>query len=160
MQLITIDAQALANLNRALIGFYRIFSDVENRYANTVQTNYPPYNILKHSENNFEIEIAVAGFGKQDVELTLEANKLLIKGQTTLDTLTEDGIDVQYLHKGIADRAFTRSFVLNDDVVVNNAAMVNGVLKIWLEHIIPEDKKPRKIDITDDVVTTTTVTKK
>jgi len=112
-------------------------------------TAYPPFNLKKTDDNVYVIELAVAGFGKQDVELTLEDNKLVIKGNTTLDTLTEDGIDVQYLHKGIADRAFTRTFSLADNVVVNNAEMINGVLKIWLEHIIPEDKKPKKIDITD-----------
>lgn len=117
--------------------------------SKTAGATYPPFNIKKTDENVYVLELACAGFGKQDVELTLEDNKLVIKGQTTLDTLTEDGVDVKYLHKGIADRAFTRSFVLNDDVVVNNAAMVNGILKIWLEHVIPEHKKPKKIDITD-----------
>jgi molecular chaperone IbpA len=116
----------------------------------TAGSAYPPFNLKKTDDNVYVVELAVAGFGKQDIELTLEDNKLVVKGQTTLDTLTEDGIDVQYLHKGIADRAFTRTFSLADNVVVNNAAMMNGILKIWLEHIIPEDKKPKKIDITDD----------
>lgn len=115
----------------------------------TASSAYPPFNLKKTDDNVYVIEMAVAGFAKQDVELTLEDNKLVIKGNTTLDTLTEDGVNVQYLHKGIADRAFTRSFSLADNVVVNNASMVNGVLKIWLEHIIPEDKKPKKIDIAD-----------
>jgi len=112
-------------------------------------TTYPPFNLKKTDDNVYVIELAVAGFGKQDVELTLEDNKLVIKGSTTLDTLTEDGVNTQYLHKGIADRAFTRTFSLADNVVVNNAEMINGILKVWLEHIIPEDKKPKKIDITD-----------
>ena len=111
--------------------------------------NYPPFNLKKTDENVYVVELAVAGFGKQDVELTLEDNKLVIKGQTTIDTITQDGIESQYLHKGISDRAFTRTFSLADNVVVNNAQMINGILKIWLEHIIPEDKKPRKINITD-----------
>ena len=87
--------------------------------------------------------------GKQDIELTLEENKLKIKGQTTLDTLVADGVDQKFLHKGISDRPFERTFTLADNVVVNNAQMMNGLLKIWLEHIIPEDKKPKKIDIED-----------
>lgn len=111
--------------------------------------NYPPFNLKKTDENVYVVELAVAGFGKQDVELTLEDNKLVIKGQTTIETITQDGIEAQYLHKGISDRAFTRTFSLADNVVVNNAQMINGILKIWLEHIIPEDKKPRKIDIND-----------
>lgn len=113
-------------------------------------TTFPPFNLKKTDDNVYVIELAVAGFGKQDVELTLEENKLVIKGQTTLDTLIEDGVNVQYLHKGIADRAFTRTFSLADNVVVNNAEMINGVLKIWLEHIIPEDKKPKKIEINSE----------
>jgi molecular chaperone IbpA len=112
-------------------------------------TAYPPFNLKKVDENKYVVELAVAGFGKQDVELTLEDNKLVIKGHTTLDTVTKDGIDVTYLHKGIADRAFTRTFTLADNVEVKNAEMLNGILKIWLEHMIPENKKPKKIDITD-----------
>ena len=111
---------------------------------------YPPFNLKKVDDNKYVIEVAVAGFGKQDIELTLEDNKLLINGKTTIDTLTEDGTDVTFLHKGISDRAFTRTFTLADNVVVQNAKMVNGLLKIWLEHIIPEDKKPKKIDIEEE----------
>lgn len=112
-------------------------------------TSYPPFNLKKVDDNKYVVELAVAGFGKQDVELTLEGGKLIIKGNTTLDTITQDGVDVTYLHKGIADRAFTRTFSLADNVEVKNAEMLNGILKIWLEHIIPEDKKPKKIDIKD-----------
>lgn len=112
-------------------------------------TNYPPFNLKKVEDNKYVVELAVAGFGKQDIEMTLEDNKLVIKGHTTLDTLTKDGVDVQYLHKGIADRAFTRTFTLADNVEIQNAEMLNGILKIWLEHIIPEHKKPKKIDIKD-----------
>ena len=110
---------------------------------------YPPFNLKKTDDNVYVIEMAVAGFGKQDIELTLEDNKLKIAGHTTLATLTDDGIKADYLHKGISDRPFQRTFTLADNVVVNNAHMVNGLLKVWLEHVIPEDKKPKKIDITD-----------
>ena len=111
---------------------------------------YPPFNLKKVDDNKYVIEVAVAGFGKQDIELTLEDNKLLINGKTTIDALTEDGTEVSFLHKGISDRAFTRTFTLADNVVVQNATMVNGLLKIWLEHIIPEDKKHKKIDIEEE----------
>ena len=112
--------------------------------ANTAaNSGYPPYNLKKVDDNKYVIEMAVAGFGKQDIELTLEDNKLRIAGKVAADS--DETTD--YLYKGISDRAFQRQFVLNDSVVVNNAQMVNGLLKIWLEHIIPEDKKPRKIDI-------------
>jgi molecular chaperone IbpA len=127
----------------------KIQETVEHIQKTASGINYPPFNLKKTDENVYVVEIAVAGFGKQDVELTLEDNKLVIKGQTSIETITQDGIEAQYLHKGIADRAFTRTFSLADNVVVNNAQMINGILKIWLEHIIPEDKKPKKIDITD-----------
>jgi molecular chaperone IbpA len=144
----------LAKFDKFFVGADKIVQKMNETYDHIQKTagnGYPPFNLKKTDDNVYVVELAVAGFGKQDIELTLEENKLIVKGQTTLDTLTSDGVDVEYLHKGIADRAFTRTFALNDNVVVNNAAMVNGILKIWLEHIIPEHKKPKKIDITDDV---------
>jgi molecular chaperone IbpA len=103
---------------------------------------YPPYNIRQTGENTYVIEIAVAGFGKQDLELELEDGKLTIKGNVhTNDT------DENYIFKGIADRAFTRQFTLADAVEIKNADLINGMLKIWLERFIPEDKKPKKINI-------------
>ena len=105
---------------------------------------YPPYNIRQTGENTYVIEIAVAGFGKQDLELELEDGKLTIKGNVhTNDT------DENYIFKGIADRAFTRQFTLADAVEIKNADLINGMLKIWLERFIPEDKKPKKINIDD-----------
>lgn len=105
--------------------------------------NYPPYNIYKAEENKYVIELAVAGFGKQDVEITLDGDKLIVKGESKDDSQA-------FLYKGIATRAFTRSFVVDDQVVVNGAQMINGMLKIFLERIIPEHKKPRQIEISDE----------
>jgi molecular chaperone IbpA len=148
----------LAKFDKFFVGSDKFLAKVQETaslLANTAATaGYPPFNLKKTEDNVYVIEMAVAGFGKQDIELTLEENTLKIAGHTTVDTLTEDGINQQFLHKGISDRPFTRTFTLADNVVVNNAAMVNGMLKIWLEHIIPEDKKPKKIDITDDEVVT------
>jgi molecular chaperone IbpA len=144
----------LAKFDKFFVGSDKFLAKVQetaNHLANTAAAaGYPPFNLKKTEDNVYVIEMAVAGFGKQDIELTLEENKLKIAGHTTDDTLTEDGVDQTFLHKGISDRPFTRTFTLADNVVVNNAQMVNGLLKIWLEHIIPEDKKPKKIDITDD----------
>jgi molecular chaperone IbpA len=103
---------------------------------------YPPYNIRQTGENTYVIEIAVAGFGKQDLELELQDGKLTVKGNIqTNDT------DDNYIFKGIADRAFTRQFILADTVEIKNADLINGMLKVWLERFIPEDKKPKKINI-------------
>lgn len=111
--------------------------------------NYPPYNIRKADENKYVIELAVAGFGKSDIEITLEDNKIIVKGNAKDD-------NDNFLWKGIANRAFTRVFALDDQIEIKDAALLNGMLKIALERIIPEHKKPRKIDVKsdEDIVTT------
>ena len=116
-------------------------------------TSFPPYNLKKVSDNKYVVEMAVAGFGKQDIEITLDDNKMIIKGNTSND---DEGTT---LHKGIADRAFTRTFSLADNVVIENAQMTNGILKIWLDHIIPESNKPKKIEIEETPAVTTKKTK-
>ena len=107
---------------------------------------YPPYNIKKVSDNKYVIEMAVAGFAKTDIELTLENGKLLISGKTK-DADDFDNANVYYFYKGIAERAFTRQFTLSDTVEVKNAELVNGILKVWLENLIPEHQNPKKIVI-------------
>jgi len=144
----------LAKFDKYFVGSEKFLAKVQetaNYLANTASSSgYPPFNLKKTDENVYVIEMAVAGFGKHDIELTLEENKLKIAGHTTLDTITDDGVNQTFLHKGISDRPFSRTFTLADNVVVNNAKMVNGMLKIWLEHIIPEDKKPKKIEIEEE----------
>lgn len=136
----------LAKFDRYFVGADKFFAQAQKTadlLANTASVaGYPPFNLKKTDENTYVVEMAVAGFGKQDIEMTLEDNKLIISGKSSLDSE-----ESQFLHKGISDRAFTRTFTLADNVVVNNAKMMNGLLKIWLEHIIPEDKKPKKIEI-------------
>ena len=105
--------------------------------------NYPPHNIRKVDENKYVIEMAVAGFGKQDIELTLEDDTLTVKGSITSPSPASD----TYLFKGIADRSFTRQFILSDSVEIKNADLMNGMLKIWLERLIPEEKKSKTIPI-------------
>lgn len=124
------------------------FEPILKRLAEISETfpkvpNYPPYNIKKIDEKKYVIEMAVAGFGKQDIEIELEDGKLTVKGSYTSD-------EGEYLHKGIAERAFTRQFTLADSVEVKNADIINGMLKIWLERFIPEEKKPKKIPIGDE----------
>jgi molecular chaperone IbpA len=132
------------------IGFDHMFDRLEKLSSNMIQnTSYPPYNIKKVEDNKYVIEVAVAGFGKQDLELELQDSTLTIKGNTTLDTVLEDGVDVTYLYRGIANRNFTRKFTLADSVEIKNAQFINGLLKVWLENVIPESKKPKKIDISE-----------
>jgi molecular chaperone IbpA len=128
--------------------FYVGFDDQYNRLSKLHDDltknipNYPPYNIKKTGENTYSIEIAVAGFGTQDIEIELADNKLIVKGNASSDETSEN-----FLFKGIANRAFTRQFALNDQIEVQNAEMINGMLKIFLEKIIPEHRKPKKIEV-------------
>jgi len=129
-------------LNRALIGFDQLFNDVERRFANSVQNNYPPYNVLKHDENTFEIEVAVAGFDKEDITIEVDQNLLTIRGQRQKD---DDAS--KYLHRGLAARDFERSFTLADHIIVGDAELTNGILRVKLTREIPEALKPRLIAI-------------
>jgi molecular chaperone IbpA len=102
--------------------------------------NYPPYNIVKRDENNYTIELAVAGFGQSDIDIEMENGKLTVRGSIK----TEEAED-NFLFRGIANRAFSRAFALNDEVEVKDAELFNGMLKIFLERLIPDAKKPKKI---------------
>ena len=117
--------------------FDRLFGDIE-RNGNV--TGFPPYNIRKDEEDLYTIEMAVAGFAKEDLEAELKDGVLTVRSKPG----QEEG---EYLHRGIAKRAFSRSFTLSDDVVIKGADLVNGMLTINLERIVPEEKKARMIEI-------------
>ena len=140
-QLARFDTNALAHLNRALIGFDRIFDNFENRYQHST-TNYPPYNVLKHDDNTFEVEIAVAGFDKEEISVEVDQDQLVIKGRRTKDEDTE-----KYLHRGLAARDFERVFTLAEYMEVGEAELTNGILSVKLTRIVPEALKPRLITI-------------
>jgi molecular chaperone IbpA len=109
--------------------------------AATKAAGYPPYNIKQIKDNKYVIEMAVAGFAKADIEMTLDGNKLVIKGST------KDDESENFLYKGIANRAFERVFTLNDKVEIKDAEMVNGMLKIWLESFVKMQDAVKKITI-------------
>jgi len=109
--------------------------------AATKAASYPPYNIKQVKENKYVIEMAVAGFSKTDIEITMEGNKMVIKGATVEDD------NETYLHKGIANRAFERAFTLKDTIEIKNAEMANGMLKVWLENIVKTQDAIKKIGI-------------
>ena len=106
--------------------------------------NYPPYNIKKVDDTHYTIEMAVAGFGQSDIDIEIDGGKLVVKGNVAS---TEEDTPENFLFRGIAARAFTRTFALNDQVEVKNAELFNGMLKIALERLIPEEKKPKKIEV-------------
>ncbi len=132
-----------SNLYKNAIGFDSIFDRLrEASEALPKIPSYPPYNIKKINDEHYVIEMAVAGFGKTDLDIELKDNMLTISGSHEAD-------DKDYIYQGIANRAFTRKFTLADTVIVKNAELVNGLLKIALERFIPEEKKAKKIDILD-----------
>ena len=117
--------------------FDRLFDDVErNRNINS----FPPYNIRKEEDDFYTIEMAVAGFSKEDLEAELKDGVLTVRSKN-------DNEEGEYLHRGIAKRSFSKSFTLADDMIIKEADLINGMLTISLERIIPEEKKPRIIEI-------------
>jgi molecular chaperone IbpA len=130
------------NFYKSTVGFDDMFKKL-NELTETLPKipTYPPYNIRKVNDNHYVVEIAVAGFGQQDIDVEIQDGILTITGIIT----AKDNSD--YIFKGIADRAFTRKFTLADSVEVKNADLINGMLKIWLERFIPEEKKPKKVPV-------------
>lgn len=132
-------------LSRALIGFDTMFDQMERRFANSVSNNYPPHNILKLEENEYAIQIAVTGFEKSEISVTVENNVLVIKGES----MTTDYPVEQYLHRGLATRDFAKEFPLAEHIEVKGATIKNGMLTVNLVRNIPESAKPKIIDIVD-----------
>jgi molecular chaperone IbpA len=125
------------------IGFDGILDELMRVNAQQTNTNYPPYNIVKHTEDQFAIELAVAGFREGDITITLEKNVLTIAGD-----LSVSETPVTYLHRGISGRKFTREFTLADHVEVISANAKNGILVVELERKVPEEQKPKTVAIT------------
>jgi molecular chaperone IbpA len=134
------------DFDKFFVGFDDQFNRMAKMHDDLTKNipNYPPYNIKKTGDNTYVIELAVAGFAKQDIEIELADGKMLIKGNTQSQEEEEN-----FLFKGIAGRNFLRTFALDDQIEVKDAAMLNGMLKIFLERIIPEHKKPKKIEVKD-----------
>lgn len=130
-----------APLYRSSIGFDRMFSLLEN--ASRVQSidNWPPYDIVKTGEDDYQITMAVAGFAQDELSLTFEPNLLVVEGRKAGDE------ERQYLHRGIAGRTFQRRFELAEHVKVAGASLLNGLLTIELKRDVPEAMKPRRIEI-------------
>ncbi len=136
-------------LRPVTVGFDNVFDHFErmmddHNFNEMVRYNYPPYNIVKTGDYTYNIELALAGFSKKDIDITMEDGMLNIKSvvEATKDK-DEDGV----IHKGIAKRYFSKSFTIADDVEVKGAELKDGLLKVSLERIIPESKKPRTISI-------------
>lgn len=127
------------------IGFDKFF---EGMVEVPKETNYPPYNILKITEDRHIIEVAVAGINEKDINIVFENGTLTVEGKPSGSSLYEK--EGAYLHKGISNRAFKRQWKLAEHNIVRKATMENGLLSIVLDYVVPEDKKPVKIEIGGD----------
>ena len=130
------------------IGFDDMFDQFESMLGGngvSVQSNYPPYNIRKAGKDKYAIEVALAGFNKDDVEVEYEDNLLTVKTKQVKSTKKKDGDEI--IHRGISQRSFARSFTIADDVKVGGAELKDGLLTISCEKIVPEAKKKRLIEI-------------
>jgi molecular chaperone IbpA len=135
-------------LAHTTLGFERFFDDVERLLATDVTKvtqSFPPHNIIKLNDTHYVVELAVAGFSKEEIEITTEDGTLTIKGEKK-----DKETDVIYLHRGIGTRSFTKQLTIADTVEVRGAEFKDGILRVGLENVIPEHKKPRKIDISSD----------
>ncbi|RME67542.1 MAG: heat-shock protein [Alphaproteobacteria bacterium] len=143
-------------LLRSTIGFENLnrLVDMASR-LDTAETSYPPYNIEKLSEDDYRISMAVAGFKRDELDIVVQENALLIRGQAA-----EADEDKSYLHRGIAKRAFERRFQLADSIKVVGASLVDGLLNVDLKREVPEHKKPRQIEIQSPAYSTKPVAAK
>ena len=124
------------------IGFDRALDTWSHAQTVSSATNYPPYNVIKVDEDNFIVELAVAGFSKTDIDVSTADGKLTVKGELT----TEDK-DSKFIHRGIAARKFTREWALGEYMEVKAAELKDGMLKIDIVRILPEEKKPKTIKV-------------
>jgi len=141
----TLHTLDLPAFQRHAIGFDRLFDELNRNFASAkTDTNYPPYNIVKLDDTHWIVEVAVAGFAETELDISLEGRVLKVTGEkgTQPDTTTE------YLHRGISARNWERTFTMSEHMEVLAATVKNGILAIALEHVIPEEKKPKKIAIT------------
>lgn len=138
----------LGSLYPSTLGFDQFFDEIEKQFSGATQsTSFPPHNIIKLSDNEYVVELAIAGFSKDDVDITVVDGQLLIKGHKADDENVS-----KYIYKGIGARSFSKSIKLADTVIVQGASMVDGILKVSLVNVIPESKKPIKITIGDKPV--------
>ena len=139
-------------LRPVTVGFDNIFDHFERMFdddffgANVPSVNYPPYNIVKTGENKYNVEVALAGFSRDDINVEFADGMLTIKSKDKKESEDTDA-NGNVIHKGISKRYFSKSFTIADDVEINGAELKDGLLKVSLERVIPESKKPKLIEI-------------
>jgi molecular chaperone IbpA len=136
-------AKYLLEIQKNSIGMDEWFKRFDTAFE--THTNYPPYNLVKESSVDFRLEIALAGYKREDIEVTTEWNKLFVEAKKSGNS------DDEYLHQGLAKRAFTRTWTLSDDVVVGDVSYVDGLLTVKLNRVIPEHQKKKVYEIVSGV---------
>ena len=139
------------NLRPLTVGFDNVFDQLEYMmedrfFEKGTGGNFPPYNIVKTGENTYDVELALAGFNKKDIDIEYRENILTVKSKKQ-DKADETDPDGDMIHRGISKRMFSRSFTISNDVEVKGAELKDGLLKVSLERIIPEHKKAKTIEI-------------
>jgi molecular chaperone IbpA len=144
LQIHTLDLPTFVNqIHRQAIGFDSLFDQLNRQFANSKSDNYPPHNVVKLDDTHYVIELAVAGFAENEVDVELKENVLTVRGEKP-----KAEKEIEYLHKGISARNFVRTFPLAENIEVRGATVKNGILAIALEQLVPEEEKPKKIAIT------------
>jgi molecular chaperone IbpA len=133
-----------APFRRSSVGFDRLFDMLENNSFGATQENYPPFDLIKVGENDYRIELAVAGFKPEELDITSQQNQLIVTGRKNDET---EGKGSDFIYRGIANRSFERRFALADHIQVKGADLKDGLLSIALIREIPEAMKPKKIGI-------------
>ena len=140
---LTLRSFDVPSIHKFAVGFDNLFDEILRTANSQTNSNYPPYNVVKHSEDKFVIELAVAGFREGDINVTVDKNVLTIQGEQSVELNS----NVEYLHRGIGARNFARNFTLADHVEVTGATVENGILSVSLERQVPEELQPKKIAI-------------
>ena len=144
LQIHTLDLPTFVNqIHRQTIGFDSLFEQLNRNFANSKSDNYPPHNVVKLDDTHYVIEVAVAGFAEDEIDVELKENVLTVKGEQA-----KKEAEVEYLHKGISARNFVRTFPLAEHIEVRGATVKNGILAVALEQVLPEEQKAKKIAIT------------
>jgi molecular chaperone IbpA len=136
---------SFGNLYPSTLGFESMLRDIESIMQNSVETvsdKFPPHNIIKVNDTHYMVELAIAGFDEKEIDITVKDGQMNVKGEKQ-----QSDNEINYLHKGIGTRSFSKTIRLADTIEVQGAAFKNGILSIGLENIIPESKKPKKIEI-------------
>jgi len=147
MSTLTLKAFDIPTIHRYSVGLDEMFDTLLRNVNATTSSNYPPYNIIRYDENRYAVELAVAGFKEDEIDVTVEEGYLTVEGHQKVELSTD--ATVSYLHHGISKRDFRKTWPLGNHVEVTGANFADGILTVNLERIIPEELKPKKIAITN-----------